>query len=307
MSDLLETKPGFEEPLSDSETNYSSSGSTTLTASSSTASFLDTAKQQTESSSSSSTLASSPVAASASSSTASLAIPAHRHLSHFIHKHEVPRKVFHSSIGFLTLWLYTQGIQFSQVTPVLMALFFIIFTTDFLRFRNAKLNKLYCTFLGPLMREREVNQSYNGVIWYLLGLVIVFSLFPKDVSLMSVLLLSWADTAASTVGRAYGHLTPRISSRKSLAGSLASFATGVVSAAILYQYFIPHYAQWNAPGDIMWTPETSNIPLWLLMLLAGLVGAVSEAIDVYDIDDNFTIPVLSAFFMWPVIKLGAKI
>jgi diacylglycerol kinase (CTP) len=197
--------------------------------------------------------------------------------------------------------------QFSQVTPVLTALFFIIFTTDFLRFRNAKLNKLYCTFLGPLMREREVSQSYNGVIWYLLGLIIVFSLFPKDVSLVSVLLLSWADTAASTVGRAYGHLTPRISSRKSLAGSLASFATGLISAGLLYQYFIPRYAQWNSPADIMWTPETSVIPLWLLMLLVGLIGAVSEAIDVYDIDDNFTIPVLSAFFMWPVIKLGAKI
>lgn len=304
MSDSLKTKPVLDDVLSDSETNYSSSGSTTLTASSSTNSFLDVVNQKTPVAT---TLSTSPVADSASSSADSLVIPSHRLFSHFIHKHEVPRKAFHSSIGFVTLWLYTQGVQFSQVTPVLTAMFFVIATTDFLRFRNKKLNKLYCTLLGPLMREREVSQSYNGVIWYLLGLIIVFSLFPKDVSLMSVLLLSWADTAASTFGRAYGHLTPRVSSRKSLAGSIASFTTGVISAVLLYKYFIPHYSQWNAPGDIMWTAESSVIPFWLLTLLAGLIGAVSEAIDVYDIDDNFTIPVLSAFFMWPVIKLGAKV
>lgn len=252
-------------------------------------------------------LASKLRSASASASTislASLTIPSHKQFKKFIHKHEVPRKIFHSSIGFLTLWLYTKGVVLEQVTPVLIALFVIVTGSDYIRFRNPQFNKFYCQVLGPLMREKEVN-SYNGVIWYLLGLVIVFSLFPKDVSLLSVLLLSWADTAASTFGRAYGHLTPKFGN-KSLAGSLASFATGSICAILLYKYFIPAYSYYNKPGDIMWTEETSSIPFPLLVLLAGLVGAVSEAIDVYGIDDNFTIPVLTGFFMWPVLKLGMK-
>ena len=213
--------------------------------------------------------------------------------------------MFHTSIGFLTLWLYTKGIVLNQVTPVLLALFIIVTGTDFIRFRSPSLNKVYCEILGPLMREKEVN-TYNGVIWYLLGMVIVFSLFPKDVSLLSVLLLSWSDTAASTFGRAYGHLTPKFGN-KSLAGSLASFATGIISAILLYKYFIPQYNHWNLPGDIMWTPETSNIPFPLLVFLVGLVGSISEAIDVYDIDDNFRIPVLTDFFIWPVLKVGMKV
>lgn len=156
------------------------------------------------------------------------------------------------------------------------------------------------------MREKEVT-AYNGVIWYLLGLVIVFSVVPKDVALLSVLLLSWSDTAASTFGRAYGHLTPRFGN-KSLAGSIASFATGVISAIVLYKYFIPVYSHVNQiPGDVMWTPETSNIQFPVLVLIIGLVAAVSEGIDVYDIDDNFTIPVLTGFIMWPVLKLGMKV
>lgn len=238
------------------------------------------------------------------SSMSGLTLPSHKAFGKLIHKHEVPRKVFHSSIGFLTLWLYTKGVVLAQVTPVLAALFVILTTTDYVRFRNETLNKYYCKMLGPLMREKEVN-TYNGVIWYLLGLIIVFSLFPKDISLLSVLLLSWSDTAASTFGRAYGHLTPKFG-RKSLAGSIASFMMGVISAVLIYKYYIPKYNYVNVPGDIMWSEDTSNIGFPLLVLLIGLVGAISEAIDVYDIDDNFTIPVLSAFFIYGVLTLGKK-
>lgn len=230
-------------------------------------------------------------------------------ISAFMKKHEIPRKVFHSSIGFLVLGLYTIGVQFEQVTPVLIALFILVLTTDLLRFNNSGFNQLYCKVMGPLMRKREEHDAFNGVMWYLLGLIIVFSIFPKDVSLVSVLLLSWADTAASTFGRAYGHLTPKLfgSKRKSLAGSIAAFVTGVVCATLIYQYFLPAYPEVNADSNIMWSPETSDIPFWLLALMSGFVGAISEAIDVYEIDDNITIPILSASFLWPIIKLGMKV
>lgn len=215
-----------------------------------------------------------------------------------IHKHEVPRKVLHVSIGFLTLWLYTIGVQFEQVTPVLFTLFVGIGTCDLVRFQYPAFNKLYIKVVGFLMREKEVRQ-FNGVIWYLLGLVIVTYLFPKDVSLLAVLLLSWADTAASTFGRAYGYLTPKIGS-KSLAGSMAAYLVGCISCWVLYSYFIPNFSQHNRPEDIMWNPETSILSFKALVALAGLVGAVSEAIDFFD--DNLTIPVLSSSFMWLLIK-----
>lgn len=233
-----------------------------------------------------------------------LTIPAHK-LGAFIQKHEVPRKVFHSSIGFGTLWLYTQGIQISQVTPYLIGALVAVVSSDYIRFKNRSFNKLYISVMGPLMRQQEIN-SYNGVIFYLAGLIIVFSFFPKDVALISLLLLSWADTSASTFGRAFGHLTPKVGPSKSLAGTLAAFATGIVSALILYQHFIPKYQQFNRPGDIMWTPEMSKLSLPLLTLCCGFVGAFSEAIDIRGIDDNFTIPVLSAIGLYSIIKFTAK-
>lgn len=242
---------------------------------------------------------------SASSSlekTLGLSIPSHKHFSVMIHKHEIPRKTLHVSIGFLTLWLYTIGVQFQDVTPILATLFVGIASCDLIRFKYEEFNRLYIKVVGFLMREKEVS-GFNGVIWYLLGLVIVFLLFPKDVSLLAVLLLSWADTAASTIGRAYGYLTPKIGS-KSFAGSGSAFLMSSFSCWVLYSYFIPSYPEVNRPGDIMWSPETSKITYPWLILIAGVVGSISEAIDVFD--DNLTIPVLSATLMWIIIKVGGN-
>ncbi|KAJ8608416.1 hypothetical protein MRB53_039668 [Persea americana] len=45
-------------------------------------------------------------------------IPLHRHYRTLIHKHEIPRKALHVSIGFLTLQFYTRGLQTPAITPV---------------------------------------------------------------------------------------------------------------------------------------------------------------------------------------------
>ncbi|ODQ81561.1 hypothetical protein BABINDRAFT_159835 [Babjeviella inositovora NRRL Y-12698] len=238
---------------------------------------------------------------SPSQSTTNLILESHKRFGKFVHKYEVPRKVFHVSIGFITLYVYTLGVQVHHLVLGLLTAFVTILSTDLYRFRNPKFNDLYCKFMGFLMREKEV-MSYNGVIWYLLGLVLVFIKCPKDISVMSVLLLSWADTSASTFGRMYGHLTPKVSGSKSLAGSFAAFLTGVLSAYVLYGVFIPRFPEVNVGYVIEWTAETSKLNLFTLSLLSGLVASVSEAIDIFGWDDNFTIPVISGYVLWGVVS-----
>lgn len=223
----------------------------------------------------------------------------------FFKKHEIPRKFLHTSIGFITLWLYTQGINLKQVTPVLVAMALFIGTFDFLRLRNKDLNKAYCNVMGALMRESEIN-GVNGTIWYLLGLILVFSFASKDVALMAVLLLSWADTAASSVGRAYGYLTPKYKN-KSLAGFMGAFIASEIACIFLYGIIIPKYGPAvDAPGQITWSKDSSRLTLGVLTAMSGLVGAVSESIDLFGIDDNFTIPVLSAVFLTGLLDIFKK-
>ena len=176
-------------------------------------------------------------------------IPIHRQWRSFVHRHEVPRKALHVSIGFLTLWFYRSGVQTDEITPWLMAGLIPIALTDFLRHRYASLNRLYVRLMGALMRETEYD-GWNGVIWYLLGAWIVLGFFPKDVAVMGVLLLSWCDTAASTIGRELGRYTPRIRRNKSLAGSLAAFAVGIITATTFWGYLAPRTGPFV--GDVDW-------------------------------------------------------
>lgn len=251
-------------------------------------------------------------------------IPIHRHWRSFVHRHEVPRKILHVSIGFFSLYAYIVGVQTTAITPWLMGALIPIATTDFLRFKFESLNRLYVRVMGAFMREKEYN-GWNGVIWYLLGVWIVLSFFPKDIGLMGVLLLSWCDTAASTIGRAYGRYTPRIRKGKSLAGSLAALLVGVVTAAGFWGYVAPKIAHkgfddgWpfmfqgtlelpevvrNAVG---FTAEQASIhgsmALAVMSLVTGFVASGSEVVDIFGWDDNLTIPVLSGVGLWAFLKV----
>lgn len=243
-------------------------------------------------------------------------IPIHRHWRSFIHRHEIPRKVLHVSIGFFTLHLYTKGTSAASIHPWLLGALIPIATTDFLRHKFPPVNQLYIRVLGALMRESEVT-GWNGVIWYLLGAWSVLRFLPKDVGVMGVLLLSWCDTAASTVGRLYGRYTPRIREGKSLAGSAAAAVVGMITAGVFWGWAVPRYG-WDEDfmfhGTIAlpavvknllgWTQSENQgtiggwLALGVVSIYSGLVASVSEVVDLFGWDDNLTIPVLSGIGLW---------
>lgn len=248
-------------------------------------------------------------------------IPIHRHWRTFVHKHEVPRKLLHTSIGFLVLWLYVSGIQSASVCPWLMSLLVPIATVDYIRHAHEPFNRFYVKVMGAFMRESEF-AGWNGVIWYLLGAWIVLYSFPKDVGVMGVLLLSWCDTAASTFGRLYGRYTPRLRRGKSLAGSTAAFITGVVTAWAFWGWLVPSVGP--LPGDEKFMFKgTLSLPAYMANAVglnaasatisggvalavvsawSGLAAAASEVVDIFNWDDNLTIPVLSGLGIWGFLK-----
>lgn len=249
-------------------------------------------------------------------------IPIHRHWRTFVHKHEVPRKLLHLSIGFLVLWLYASGTQTTAVTPWLAGLLAPIATADYVRHVNPAFNRFYTRVLGAFMRESEV-AGWNGVVFYLLGALLALGGLPKDVGVMAVLLLSWCDTAASTFGRLYGRYTPRIRRGKSLAGSSAAFLVGVVTAWGFWGWLAPTIGP--MPGDegfmfkgTLGLPRAAadalglgggaatvsgGVALGLMSLWSGFAAAASEVVDVFGWDDNLTIPVLSGLGIWGFLKV----
>jgi diacylglycerol kinase (CTP) len=173
------------------------------------------------------------------------------------------------------------------------------------------------------MRESEVD-GWNGVISYLLGAWIVLRFCPKDVGVMSVLLLSWCDTAASTFGRLWGHRTWRLRKGKSLAGSIAASVAGIITATIFWGWLGPLMSQYNQgqnafayQGVLALPPKARELlglsfsqasisgplALGVMSVWSGIVASTSEAIDLFGWDDNLTIPVLCGAGLWAFLKI----
>ncbi|KAF8874858.1 hypothetical protein BD779DRAFT_1565442 [Infundibulicybe gibba] len=231
---------------------------------------------------------------------------------------EIPRKVLHSSIGFGTLYLYASHQDPGMVIRVLWSALAVIAPAEIMRFRSQRFGRLYQRCLGFLMRESE-KTSTNGVIWYIIGVNTALTFYPLDIAVVAILILSWADTAASTVGRLCSSFSPALPARlpllrlplaprKSLAGFLAAAVTGAGVAVGLWGWVFPvlaHprvYAAWTWDGVSPHGGLAGWGGLAVLGAVAGLVSAVVEALDLGALDDNLTLPILAGACIWGFIQ-----
>jgi dolichol kinase len=112
----------------------------------------------------------------------------------------------------------------------------------------------------------------------------VVFLFPKPIALLAVLYLAFGDPAAAITGTAIGKT--KLWAKKSLEGALANF---IVSATVT-ALFALFYLKAN--------PEV----LFALSVGGGLSSMLAESLPTR-VDDNFTIPVVSALLMYPICFL----
>lgn len=84
-----------------------------------------------------------------------------------------------------------------------------------------------------------------------------------------------------------------------MAGSLGAFFAGML-VTILFNSPWSHFS-------LSYRSDSSPVPLTLLSIYGGLVASFSEGISdlAFGLDDNLTIPVLSATLMWiPLVYFG---
>ncbi|KAI8344556.1 phosphatidate cytidylyltransferase [Chlamydoabsidia padenii] len=192
------------------------------------------------------------------------------------------------------------GYDTKTIYPLLTAFLGVVLTGELFRFQFEWFNVLYCKVLGPLMRQSEVSTRFNGVVYYLAGCIIVLYVFPRDIAALSIIYLSWTDPTASICGRLWGRYTPRWGN-KSLAGCLGAWITGSLVTYVFFGMW-----QYSSTYPTSYDPHSSQVPLVLLSLYGGFVAAFSEFIgDGLGLDDNLTIPVVSAAMLWvPLVGLG---
>lgn len=157
---------------------------------------------------------------------------------------------------------------------ILAGLAAFFFPLDWLRQTRPRLNQATMRVFGTVMRQHE-SKAFSGLSYLLLGAIILLAFFDRHVITLSLLFLAIGDPLASYVGIRYGR--DRILGNKTLQGTLAAFFACSFIAGVYYYL-----------NGIM------TERLLIVAPVSGLIGAATELIPVWKLDDNLTCPVLSA-------------
>lgn len=192
----------------------------------------------------------------------------------------IARKLWHILTGMLLLGFFITGAATQvQIVTFLSALLVFVSTVEFLRLKNPVFNEKVIRLSGPIIRTNEVTK-FSGVPYYVASSLIAIAIFPKNVAVLSLLYLVLGDPLASFVGILSKKNSIQLIPGKSFQGTAAGFAVCALSTWFYLRSVGMH-----------------GIDLIRLTLLGGLAGALAEVLP-FDIDDNFTIPMVSGFVLW---------
>jgi diacylglycerol kinase (CTP) len=184
----------------------------------------------------------------------------------------IARKVWHVT-GVFTMfagWVFMPY----WLSIALLSIGWLAFVpADILRQRNTHLNRKVSALFRPIMRNSELNRL-AGTTYLLSGALLIALFFNRGIVSLSLLFLAFADPIASYIGIKYGK--DKIFGHKSVQGFVAAF---VVCTFLCFTFLFYN----ELPDHIL-----------VASLLAGLIGALAELIPIGKVDDNFTMPVLSA-------------
>ncbi len=203
--------------------------------------------------------------------------PVRLHIRNDLH---LARKIWHMLMGLVIVFVYMSGTSRSTGVMILGSVLGFDLLMESIRLRNPAWNQALLRFWGPLLRAHEVKQ-FSTVPHYVSAAMIAIGIFPKPVALLSILYLACGDPIASFFGILYGHKGPRFSNGKTVIGT----AAGVLVCTLVTFIFLK---------TLNTIPDATIVAL---SFIGGIAGGTVELLP-FDVDDNFTIPVISGFVLW---------
>ena len=185
------------------------------------------------------------------------------------------RKLFHMTgvlsilmcIVFLPRWL-CWNIYFVLGIPLVVM--------DFLRPHSPALNRFSLKVIGPVIRKHEVRKA-SGSSYAILGIGLAYLLLPPLMAQLGVLFLAIGDPVASLCGLLWSR--GQIWKNKSLTGLAAAMVSCSIASFIFLKLASP---------DLI---KDQN--LFVISLVCGLVAGFAELVQLFKLDDNLTIPLVS--------------
>lgn len=194
----------------------------------------------------------------------------------------ISRKLFHF-LGVMGMtFIYWQS---SRIVALQLITFFAFLSIiiDLTRHQIPIVNRIAMKHFRFVMRDYE-HHGMAGVSWLMIGAFVIILLFPKNVVTLSLLFLGIADPFASYIGIKYGK--DKLIGNKSLQGTIGAFvACTFISVVFFY---------WQ---------NLMTEQLIIVCIFSGLIGALSELIPIGKLDDNLTLPLISAVLLWGLLYI----
>jgi dolichol kinase len=207
----------------------------------------------------------------------SSSLPVRLHLRSDLH---LARKAWHLMMGMtIAAVFYLSGMSRTTAVVLLGSVLGFDLFMETVRLRIPAFNQKIMRVWGPFMRSCEVNRL-SGIPYYISAAILAIAIFPTPIAVLSIMYLAAGDPIASLFGIMYGDRGPRVTNGKSLIGTSA----GVITCMAVTLIFLA--TQGLATGTIL-----------VLTVIGGLAGGLAELLPL-EVDDNFSIPVVSGFVLW---------
>ena len=181
------------------------------------------------------------------------------------------RKIWRlGALFFPILYLFQPKEILLLISGILLAIFAFL---EAYRLTHPKINRKVYHKLHWIMKEKEKYKISTSTL-FLLALFLTILIFPKEIAILALVFLIFGDSAAEIIGLKFGTL--KLIGKKSLQGSLGCFIFCLIFG-LIFAYFLQ-----VAFG---------------IVLIGAVAATVIELVPV-KIDDNFTIPLVSALIMF---------
>lgn len=184
---------------------------------------------------------------------------------------EIKRQPFHILLGLSLIVL----IYYDILTPSALLAIIIIGLLISLIVKRTTPKTIY-KLLRFVEREEALEEfPGKGLIAYLIGALLVLTLFEKEVALASIMILALGDSISRLIGP-FGRIKHPFNNTKFLEGMIA----GIVAASLGAMLFIK--------------PSEAIVASFFAMLLEGTDLKLYK----FKINDNITIPLIAGFVIW---------
>lgn len=204
-----------------------------------------------------------------------------------LHPTNYKRSAVHLLSGLAVVFAFE--VVFTAWTGLLAALAFTVWAWSLEGARRVSptVNRWCMAFFGPIARDHE-RHRVNSATWYGTALLVLALTAYGPAGILGLLCLAVGDPVAGLIGRSWGDT--RIWGGKSLEGTVA-FALASLTVGYVYLVFL--HGGLGGPAYLL-----------ALAALAGVTGAVVELLSTR-LEDNFTIPVVTAWVVELALRLSA--